>query len=72
MYKPIAYNSNVVADDDMAFINKLDPNQVFKTKNKLQPARKKTCVPIAGPQKSQASLVTNKNLTQMGSPTTKK
>lgn len=72
MYKPIAYNSNVVADDDMAFINKLDPNQVFKTKNKLQPARKKTCVPIAGPQKSQASLVTNKNLTQMGSTTTKK
>ncbi|XP_062898133.1 tubulin polyglutamylase complex subunit 2 isoform X2 [Mobula hypostoma] len=71
MYKPIVYNTNNVADDDVTFINKLDPNQVFKNKSKLQPTKKKSGVQLAGPQKSQTSLVTNKNVPQVGS-TTKK
>ncbi|XP_067887703.1 tubulin polyglutamylase complex subunit 2 isoform X1 [Heterodontus francisci] len=71
MYKPVAYTANLIADDDMTFINKLDPNQAFKNKNKLQNAKKKACAQLAGPQKSQTSLVTCKNVSQIGS-TTKK
>ncbi|XP_067840620.1 tubulin polyglutamylase complex subunit 2 isoform X1 [Heptranchias perlo] len=71
MYKPLAYNANLVADEDTSFINKLDPIQTFKNKNKLQTTKKKPCVQLAGPQKSQTSLVTSRNVSQIGS-TTKK
>uniref|UniRef100_UPI00398EF654 tubulin polyglutamylase complex subunit 2 n=1 Tax=Pristiophorus japonicus TaxID=55135 RepID=UPI00398EF654 len=71
MYKPVAYTANLVADEDMTFINKLDPNQAFKNKNKLQTTKKKASLQLAGPQKSQTSPVTSKNVSQIGS-TTKK
>ncbi|XP_069780224.1 tubulin polyglutamylase complex subunit 2 isoform X2 [Narcine bancroftii] len=69
MYKPVAYNPSIVVDDNVTFINKLDPNQVFNSK--LQPTKKKACVQPAGPQKSQTSLVTSKSIAQMGSATKK-
>ncbi|XP_078407463.1 tubulin polyglutamylase complex subunit 2 isoform X2 [Cetorhinus maximus] len=71
MYKPVSYTASLMADDDIAFMNKLDPNQIFKNKNKLQNAKKKACAQQLGPQKNQTSLVTSKNVSQIGS-TTKK
>ncbi|XP_072353336.1 tubulin polyglutamylase complex subunit 2 isoform X2 [Scyliorhinus torazame] len=71
MYKPVACTTSIIADDDMTLINKLDPSQVFKSKNKLQNTKKKAPAQLPGPQKNQTSLVTNKNASQIGSMTKK-
>ncbi|XP_043541478.1 tubulin polyglutamylase complex subunit 2 isoform X4 [Chiloscyllium plagiosum] len=71
MYKPVAYSASLVAEDAITFTNKLDPSLVFKNRAKLQNPKKKACAQLPAPQKSQASLVTSKNSSQIGS-TTKK
>lgn len=35
MYKSITYNTSLLIDEPDAFVNKQDPNQVFKTKNRI-------------------------------------
>ncbi|VCX43003.1 unnamed protein product [Gulo gulo] len=34
MYKPITYNTDLFAEENNSFMNKLDPSKVFKSKNK--------------------------------------
>ncbi|XP_072429005.1 tubulin polyglutamylase complex subunit 2 isoform X4 [Chiloscyllium punctatum] len=71
MYKPVACSASLVAEDAITFTNKLDPSLVFKNRAKLQNPKKKACAQLPAPQKSQTSLVTSKNPSQVGS-TTKK
>ncbi|CAI9593668.1 unnamed protein product [Staurois parvus] len=51
MYKPITFNPSTLSEDPEAFINKLDPNKIFKAKNKTPVTKKKLLGSLAG-QKS--------------------
>lgn len=51
MYKPITYNTNLLAEETNSFVNKLDPSKVFKSKNKTLSPKKKGPVQPAGGQK---------------------
>ncbi|XP_047553391.1 tubulin polyglutamylase complex subunit 2 isoform X3 [Lutra lutra] len=41
MYKPITYNTDLLAEETNSFVNKLDPSKVFKSKNKTLIPKKK-------------------------------
>ncbi|XP_027468481.1 tubulin polyglutamylase complex subunit 2-like isoform X1 [Zalophus californianus] len=51
MYKPITYNTDLLAEETNCFVNKLDPSKVFKSKNKILIPKKKGPVQPAGGQK---------------------
>ena len=51
MYKPITYNTDLLAEETNSFVNKLDPSKVFKSKNKTLIPKKKGPVQPAGVQK---------------------
>ncbi|XP_004413272.1 PREDICTED: tubulin polyglutamylase complex subunit 2-like isoform X2 [Odobenus rosmarus divergens] len=51
MYKPITYNTDLLAEETNYFVNKLDPSKVFKSKNKTLIPKKKGPVQPAGGQK---------------------
>ncbi|XP_027947744.1 tubulin polyglutamylase complex subunit 2 [Eumetopias jubatus] len=51
MYKPITYNTDLLAEETNCFVNKLDPSKVFKSKNKTLIPKKKGPVQPAGGQK---------------------
>ncbi|XP_044776855.1 tubulin polyglutamylase complex subunit 2 isoform X2 [Neomonachus schauinslandi] len=51
MYKPITYNTDLLAEETNCFVNKLDPSRVFKSKNKTLIPKKKGPVQPAGGQK---------------------
>ncbi|XP_072269620.1 tubulin polyglutamylase complex subunit 2 [Pyxicephalus adspersus] len=68
MYKPITFNPSTLADDPESFINKLDPNKIFKSKNKTPVTKKKLPGPPTG-QKS--NLTPSKNPTLSGTATRK-
>lgn len=51
MYKPITCNTNLLTEETDSFVNKLDPNKVFKSKSKTLVPKKKGPVQPAGGQK---------------------
>ncbi|XP_053304378.1 tubulin polyglutamylase complex subunit 2 [Spea bombifrons] len=51
MYRPIALSTASLAEDVDSFVNKLDPNKIFKSKNKTPLTKKKLPPPPAGAQK---------------------
>uniref|UniRef100_M3XPT7 Tubulin polyglutamylase complex subunit 2 n=2 Tax=Mustela TaxID=9665 RepID=M3XPT7_MUSPF len=51
MYKPVTYNTDLLAEETNSFVNKLDPSKVFKSKNKTLIPKKKGPVQPAGGQK---------------------
>ncbi|XP_069482969.1 tubulin polyglutamylase complex subunit 2 [Ambystoma mexicanum] len=51
MYKPITFNPALLLDEADAFVNKLDPNKVFRTKSKTPVTKKKLpAQPTASPK----------------------
>uniref|UniRef100_A0ACB8EP66 Tubulin polyglutamylase complex subunit 2 n=2 Tax=Sphaerodactylus townsendi TaxID=933632 RepID=A0ACB8EP66_9SAUR len=66
MYKPITVNTAQLSSEEEAFVNKLDPNKVFRSKNKTPVLKKK--LPSQPPisQKGQAGAA-SKNPSQPGS-----
>ncbi|XP_075696540.1 tubulin polyglutamylase complex subunit 2 [Rhinoderma darwinii] len=52
MYKPITFNPLQLSEDPDSFINKLDPNKIFKSKNKTPVTKKKLPGPPTGYQKN--------------------
>ncbi|XP_063312863.1 tubulin polyglutamylase complex subunit 2 isoform X2 [Pelobates fuscus] len=51
MYKPITFNTASLSEEVDSYVNKLDPNKIFKSKNKTPLTKKKLPPPPAGTQK---------------------
>ncbi|XP_053557024.1 tubulin polyglutamylase complex subunit 2 [Bombina bombina] len=51
MYKPITFNNISMSEEADSFVNKLDPNKLFKSKNKTPVTKKKLPAPPTGSQK---------------------
>ncbi|XP_073474561.1 tubulin polyglutamylase complex subunit 2 isoform X1 [Aquarana catesbeiana] len=68
MYKPITFNPATLSEDPEAFTNKLDPNKIFKTKNKTPVTKKKLPGPPAG---QKLNLTPSKNPALSGAATRK-
>ncbi|XP_074934726.1 tubulin polyglutamylase complex subunit 2 isoform X2 [Phalacrocorax aristotelis] len=60
MYKPITINTALLSEEADSFVNKLDPNKVFKSKNKTPVIKKKLPSQPAGSQKSHTSMASSK------------
>ncbi|XP_005296261.2 tubulin polyglutamylase complex subunit 2 isoform X2 [Chrysemys picta bellii] len=60
MYKPITINTALLSEEPDSFVNKLDPNKVFKSKNKTPVIKKKLPAQPAGSQKSHTSTTASK------------
>ncbi|KAM9263157.1 tubulin polyglutamylase complex subunit 2 isoform 2-T2 [Morus bassanus] len=60
MYKPIIINTALLSEEADSFVNKLDPNKVFKSKNKTPVIKKKPPSQPAGSQKSHTSMTSSK------------
>lgn len=72
MYKPITYNTNLLAEETDSFVNKLDPSKVFKSKNKtLIPKKKGPVQPASGPKGPSAPPSTSKSSSGSGNPVRK-
>ncbi|KAM5191928.1 tubulin polyglutamylase complex subunit 2 [Mantella aurantiaca] len=54
MYKPITFTPSALTEDPETFTNKLDPNKIFKTKNKTPVTKKK----LPGPPAAHKSTLT--------------
>ncbi|XP_018424282.1 PREDICTED: tubulin polyglutamylase complex subunit 2 [Nanorana parkeri] len=68
MYKPITFSPTTLSEDPEAFTNKLDPNKIFKSKNKTPVTKKK----LPGPPAAQKSTLTpSKNPAPPGAATRK-
>ncbi|KAM8961629.1 tubulin polyglutamylase complex subunit 2 isoform 2-T2 [Pelodytes ibericus] len=63
MYKPVTFNTPALAEDFDSFINKLDPNKIFKSKNKTPLTKKKLPPQPSGGQKGH--LTSAKNTSQL-------
>ncbi|CAM5112639.1 unnamed protein product [Eretmochelys imbricata] len=66
MYKPITINTALLSEEPDSFVNKLDPNKVFKSKNKTPVIKKKLPSQPAGSQKSHASTTSSKTSSLAG------
>ncbi|XP_026514380.1 tubulin polyglutamylase complex subunit 2, partial [Terrapene carolina triunguis] len=66
MYKPITINTALLSEEPDSFVNKLDPNKVFKSKNKTPVIKKKLPAQPAGSQKSHASTTASKTPSHSG------
>ncbi|ELW64584.1 Tubulin polyglutamylase complex subunit 2 [Tupaia chinensis] len=71
MYKPITYNTNLLAEETDCFVNKLDPSKVFKSKNKILIPKKKGPVQPVGGQKGPPGPSTSKSSSGSGNPVRK-
>ncbi|XP_073754404.1 tubulin polyglutamylase complex subunit 2 isoform X3 [Callorhinus ursinus] len=72
MYKPITYNTDLLAEETNCFVNKLDPSRVFKSKNKTLIPKKKGPVQPAGGQKGPLGPpTTSKSSSSPGNPVRK-
>ncbi|XP_068128039.1 tubulin polyglutamylase complex subunit 2 [Hyperolius riggenbachi] len=60
MYKPITFSPAALSEEPDSFINKLDPNKIFKTKSKTPVTKKKLPGPPPGSHKT--NLTPSKNL----------
>ncbi|XP_008117364.1 tubulin polyglutamylase complex subunit 2 [Anolis carolinensis] len=67
MYKPITINTEQLSEEADLFVNKLDPNKVFRSKNKTPVLKKKLPSQPPPSQKGQAGA-SPKNPTQVGGP----
>ncbi|XP_061225001.1 tubulin polyglutamylase complex subunit 2 isoform X2 [Neopsephotus bourkii] len=65
MYKPITINMSLSEEADF-FVNKLDPNKVFKSKNKTPVIKKKQLSQPSGSQKSHTSMTSSKTSSLAG------
>ncbi|XP_050768972.1 tubulin polyglutamylase complex subunit 2 isoform X4 [Gymnogyps californianus] len=66
MYKPITINTALLSEEADSFVNKLDPNKVFKSKNKTPVIKKKPPSQPAGSQKSHTSMTSSKTSSLAG------
>ncbi|XP_054253300.1 tubulin polyglutamylase complex subunit 2 isoform X6 [Indicator indicator] len=66
MYKPITINTALLSEEADCFVNKLDPNKVFKSKNKTPVIKKKSPSQPAGSQKSHTSMTSSKTSSLAG------
>lgn len=66
MYKPITINTSLLSEEADSFVNKLDPNKVFKSKNKTPVIKKKQPSQPAGAQKSHTSMTSSKTSSLAG------
>ncbi|XP_005622918.1 tubulin polyglutamylase complex subunit 2 isoform X2 [Canis lupus familiaris] len=72
MYKPITYNTNLLAEETNSFVNKLDPSRVFKSKNKtLIPKKKGPVQPPGGQKGPSGPPSTSKSSSSPGNPVRK-
>lgn len=66
MYKPITINTALLTEEADSFVNKLDPNKVFKSKNKTPVLKKKPPSQPPGSQKSHTSMTSAKTSSLAG------
>ncbi|KAM6111496.1 tubulin polyglutamylase complex subunit 2-like [Phoenicopterus ruber ruber] len=66
MYKSIIINTALLSEEADSFVNKLDPNKVFKSKNKTPVIKKKPPSQPAGFQKSHMSMTSSKTSSLAG------
>ncbi|KAF4803738.1 tubulin polyglutamylase complex subunit 2 isoform X2 [Turdus rufiventris] len=66
MYKPITINTALLSEETDSFVNKLDPNKVFKSKNKTPVLKKKPPSQPPGSQKSHTSTTSAKTSSLAG------
>ncbi|XP_063279594.1 tubulin polyglutamylase complex subunit 2 isoform X2 [Prinia subflava] len=66
MYKPITINTALLSEEADSFVNKLDPNKVFKSKNKTPVLKKKQPLQPPGSQKSHTSMTSAKTSSLAG------
>ncbi|NXB33865.1 TPGS2 polyglutamylase, partial [Eulacestoma nigropectus] len=66
MYKPITINTALLSEEADSFVNKLDPNKVFKSKNKTPVLKKKPPSQPPGSQKSHMSMTSAKTSSLAG------
>ncbi|KAM8781103.1 tubulin polyglutamylase complex subunit 2 isoform 2-T2 [Rhynchonycteris naso] len=71
MYKPITYNTHLLTEENDSFVNKLDPNKVFKSKNKIFIPPKKGPVQPAGGQKGPSAPPSTPKSSGSGNPVRK-
>uniref|UniRef100_A0A673TMX4 Knr4/Smi1-like domain-containing protein n=1 Tax=Suricata suricatta TaxID=37032 RepID=A0A673TMX4_SURSU len=72
MYKPITYNTDLLAEETNSFVNKLDPSKVFKSKNKtLIPKMKGPVQPAGGQKGPSGPPSTSKSSCSPGNPVRK-
>ncbi|XP_055993962.1 tubulin polyglutamylase complex subunit 2 isoform X1 [Sorex fumeus] len=68
MYKPMAYHTSLLTEENDFFVNKLDPSKVFKSKNKtLVPKKKGPVQPASTPKAPAGPASTSKASSGTGS-----
>lgn len=72
MYKPITINTTLLSEEADSFVNKLDPNKVFKSKNKTPVMKKKQPSQPAGVQKSNTNMSSTKTSSLAGNSSRKR
>ncbi|XP_042718317.1 tubulin polyglutamylase complex subunit 2 isoform X2 [Lagopus leucura] len=72
MYKPITINTTLLSEEADSFVNKLDPNKVFKSKNKTPVMKKKQPSQPAGVQKSNTIMSSTKTSSLAGNSSRKR
>uniref|UniRef100_A0A8C3LVB1 Tubulin polyglutamylase complex subunit 2 n=2 Tax=Phasianinae TaxID=9072 RepID=A0A8C3LVB1_CHRPC len=72
MYKPITINTTLLSEEADSFVNKLDPNKVFKSKNKTPVMKKKQPSQPAGVQKSNTNMPSTKTSSLAGNSSRKR
>ncbi|XP_038600235.1 tubulin polyglutamylase complex subunit 2 isoform X1 [Tachyglossus aculeatus] len=71
MFKPVTCNTALLTEEADSFVNKLDPNKVFKSKNKTPVPKRKPILPPSGPQKGPLGPVAPKASSVPGNPARK-
>ncbi|KAG8428981.1 hypothetical protein GDO86_018664, partial [Hymenochirus boettgeri] len=59
MYRPVTLGPGLTSEETESFINKLDPNKIFKNKNKTPTTKKKFPLPPSGAQKGNVAASRN-------------
>ncbi|XP_025022483.1 tubulin polyglutamylase complex subunit 2 [Python bivittatus] len=67
MYKPITVNTEQLSEAADLFVNKLDPNKVFRSKTKMPVVKKRSPSQLATSQKGQTAGGSPRNPSQGGS-----
>uniref|UniRef100_A0A4X2LTJ5 Knr4/Smi1-like domain-containing protein n=2 Tax=Vombatus ursinus TaxID=29139 RepID=A0A4X2LTJ5_VOMUR len=71
MYKPITFNTAVLAEDDCTFLNKLDPSKVFKSKSKTLASKKRSSLQNSSSQRGSSASPVIKSSPLPGNPVRK-
>uniref|UniRef100_A0A8D0HA06 Tubulin polyglutamylase complex subunit 2 n=1 Tax=Sphenodon punctatus TaxID=8508 RepID=A0A8D0HA06_SPHPU len=67
-YKPITISTALLSEEADSFVNKLDPNKVFKSKNKTPVLTQKLASQPAGSRKGQTSIASSGNASRKREP----